>query len=114
MLDSSFSARSSMQVLRSAAFMSRKLFPLQLWRQFAGSLWRGERQRSLGKVGLASDPTSESRTPPSLRIPGVFRRDHYLLSKGQKFWDAHDLKVPVLYMRGSRDHWSRPEDLEAM
>ena len=28
--------------------------------------------------------------------------------------DAHDLHVPVLYMRGARDHWSRPEDLEAM
>jgi pimeloyl-ACP methyl ester carboxylesterase len=65
-------------------------------------------------LGLASDPTSQTRTPPSVRIPGGWRRDHYLLSKGQKFWDAHDLKVPVLYMRASRDHWSRPEDLEAI
>jgi pimeloyl-ACP methyl ester carboxylesterase len=65
-------------------------------------------------LGLASDPASGSRTPPSVRIPGAFRKDHYLVSKGQKFWDAHDLKVPVLYMRGSRDHWSRPEDLDAI
>jgi pimeloyl-ACP methyl ester carboxylesterase len=65
-------------------------------------------------LGLASDRKSETRTPPSVRIPGEWRRDHYMLSKGQKFWDAHDLKVPVLYMRGSRDHWSRPEDLEAL
>jgi hypothetical protein len=49
-----------------------------------------------------------------VRIPGAFRKEHYLLSKGQKLWDACDLKVPVLYMRGSRDHWSRPEDLDAM
>jgi pimeloyl-ACP methyl ester carboxylesterase len=65
-------------------------------------------------LGLASDPTSASRTPASIRIPGGFRKDHYLLSKGQRFWDAKDLRVPVLYMRGSRDHWSRPEDLEAL
>jgi pimeloyl-ACP methyl ester carboxylesterase len=65
-------------------------------------------------LALASDPTSESRTPPSVRIPGAFRREHYLLSKGQKFWEAHELKLPVLYMRGSRDHWSRPEDLDAI
>jgi pimeloyl-ACP methyl ester carboxylesterase len=79
------------------------------------SEWRDPRvAETYVTLGLASDPTSESRTPPSLRIPGAFRRDHYFLSKGQKFWDAHDLKIPVLYMRGSRDHWSRPEDLEAM
>jgi pimeloyl-ACP methyl ester carboxylesterase len=65
-------------------------------------------------LALASDPTSESRTPPSARIPGAFRKEHYLLSKGEKFWNAKDLKLPVLYMRGSRDHWSRPEDLNAM
>jgi pimeloyl-ACP methyl ester carboxylesterase len=65
-------------------------------------------------LGLASDPTSETRKPPSARIPGGWRKDHYLLSKGRKFWDAHDLKTPVLYMRGSLDHWSRPEDLEAI
>jgi pimeloyl-ACP methyl ester carboxylesterase len=65
-------------------------------------------------LGLASDPTSSSRTPASVRIPGGFRKDHYLLSKGQRFWDAHELRAPVLYIRGSRDHWSRPEDLEAL
>jgi pimeloyl-ACP methyl ester carboxylesterase len=49
-----------------------------------------------------------------VRIPGGFRRDHYSMSKGQRFWDARAIKSPVLYMRGSRDHWSRPEDLEAL
>jgi pimeloyl-ACP methyl ester carboxylesterase len=65
-------------------------------------------------LGLASDPTSRFRTPPSVRIPAGFRRDHYLLSHGKAFWNARDLKAPVLYMRGSRDHWSRPEDLQAL
>jgi pimeloyl-ACP methyl ester carboxylesterase len=77
--------------------------------------WRDPRvAQAYVTLALASDPTSESRTPPSIRIPGAFRKEHYLLSKGQKFWDARDLKPPVLYMRGSRDHWSRPEDLEAI
>ena len=77
--------------------------------------WRDPRvAQTYVNLALASDPTAESRTPPSVRIPGAFRKEHYMMSKGQKSWDAHDLKVPVLYMRGSRDHWSRPEDLEAM
>jgi pimeloyl-ACP methyl ester carboxylesterase len=77
--------------------------------------WRDPRvAQSYVNLGLASDLTASTRTPPSVRIPGAFRKEHYLLSKGQKFWDARDLKVPVLYLRGSRDHWSRPEDLEAM
>lgn len=49
-----------------------------------------------------------------MKIPGGFRRDHYLLSKGQRFWDARSLRVPVLYMRGARDHWSRAQDLDAL
>lgn len=65
-------------------------------------------------LGLASDPTARTRTPPSVRIPGGFRRDHYLLSQGKAFWNARDLRAPILYMRGSRDHWSRPEDLQAL
>jgi pimeloyl-ACP methyl ester carboxylesterase len=77
--------------------------------------WRDPRvAQTYVTLALASDPTSESRTPPSIRIPGAFRKEHYLLSKGQKFWGARDLKLPLLYMRGSRDHWSRPQDLDAM
>ena len=77
--------------------------------------WRDPRvAQTYVDLALASDPTAELRTPPSVRIPGAFRKEHYLLSKGQKFWDARDLTVPVLYIRGSRDHWSRPEDLDAM
>jgi pimeloyl-ACP methyl ester carboxylesterase len=77
--------------------------------------WRDPRVAQVYvNMALATDPTSVSRTPPSMRIPGAFRKDHYLLSKGHKFSDAHDLKASVLYIRGSRDHWSRPEDLEAI
>jgi pimeloyl-ACP methyl ester carboxylesterase len=65
-------------------------------------------------LGLATDPDSTSRKPITMRIPGAFRREHYEMSKGKRFWNAADLKAPLLYIRGTRDHWSRPEDLEAL
>ncbi|MBD2103696.1 alpha/beta fold hydrolase [Leptolyngbya sp. FACHB-261] len=65
------------------------------------------------RTALASEPTS-NRQPPSLRIPGAFRQDAYNLSRGQKYWQASDIWVPTLVIRGERDHWSRPEDLTAL
>jgi pimeloyl-ACP methyl ester carboxylesterase len=79
------------------------------------SVWRDPRVANAYVVGgLATDPTSFSRTPPSMRIPGAFRREHYEIAHGKKFWDAHEIRVPTLYVRGTRDHWSRPEDLQAL
>jgi len=79
------------------------------------TLWRDARvAEAYVAQGLASDPTSSSRTPPSVRIPGAFRREHYEMARGRKFWEARDIKVPTLYVRGARDHWSRPEDLVAL
>ena len=79
------------------------------------SVWRDPRVASAYVTsGLATDPTSSSRNPPSMRIPGAFRREHYEMARGKKFWDAHDLRAPTLYVRGTRDHWSRPEDLQAL
>jgi len=63
---------------------------------------------------LASDPTSGSRTPPSMRIPRAFQLESYNLSFGHKYWEAAAIRVPTLVIRGDRDHWSRPEDLEAL
>lgn len=63
---------------------------------------------------LNSDPTSSTRQPPSLRIPGAYRLESYNLSKGQKYWNAKDIKVPTLVIRGERDFWSRPADLAAL
>jgi pimeloyl-ACP methyl ester carboxylesterase len=79
------------------------------------TIWRDPRVVEVYvRDGLASDPTSLSRTPPAMRIPGAFRREHFEMARGKKFWDAHDIRVPTLYVRGTRDHWSRPEDLEAL
>jgi pimeloyl-ACP methyl ester carboxylesterase len=63
---------------------------------------------------LKSDPTSSTRQPPSLRIPGAYRLESYNLAKGQKYWNAKDIAVPTLVLRGERDFWSRPADLEVL
>ena len=79
------------------------------------TIWRDPRVAdAYVRDGLASDPLAVSRTPPAMRIPGAFRKEHFDMARGKKFWDAHDLGVPTLYVRGTRDHWSRPEDLEAL
>jgi len=66
------------------------------------------------QMALASDPTSHTRTPPSMRIPGAFRQESYNLSRGQKYWEAKAITVPTLVIRGERDYWSRPADLAAL
>lgn len=63
---------------------------------------------------LQSDPTSGTRQPPSLRIPGTYRLESYNLAKGQKYWDARSIRVPTLVIRGERDFWSRSADLQAL
>ncbi len=65
-------------------------------------------------LALAGDKTANSRKPPSLRVPAGVFKDHFEMSQGKKFWDAKDLLVPTLYARGTRDRWSRPEDLQAL
>lgn len=63
---------------------------------------------------LASDPTSASRTPASVRIPTAFRLEAFEMSRGRKYWEAADLRVPTLVIRGGLDFWSRPADSEAL
>jgi len=66
------------------------------------------------QMALASDPTSHTRTPPSMRIPGAFRQESYNLSRGQQYWEAKAITVPTLVIRGERDYWSRPADLAVL
>lgn len=49
-----------------------------------------------------------------LRIPSGYMRDHFALADGVGGWDASRLKIPVLVIRSEADHWSRPEDVEAI
>ncbi|MEO0986744.1 MAG: alpha/beta fold hydrolase [Cyanobacteria bacterium J06639_14] len=66
------------------------------------------------RLAFDSDPTTSTRTPPTLRIPGAFRREAYYLSQGRKYWEAADIQVPILIIRGENDHWSRPADVDAL
>lgn len=79
------------------------------------SQWRDPAvAQAYAQTALESDPADNTRTPPSLRIPGEFRREAYNLSLGQKYWEAADITAPTLVIRGERDHWSRPEDVQAL
>jgi pimeloyl-ACP methyl ester carboxylesterase len=63
---------------------------------------------------LESDPTSYDRTPPSVRIPYGYWKEHLEMSRGKKFYEASAISVPVLLIRSELDFWSRPEDLAAL
>jgi pimeloyl-ACP methyl ester carboxylesterase len=77
--------------------------------------WRDPRVvQAHQQIAFENDPSSSTRQPPSIRVPGGFRLDAYNLSKGEKLWNAADIRVPTLYIRGERDHWSRPADLQAL
>jgi len=79
------------------------------------SKWRDPRVAvAYVKLALSEDATANTRTPPGIRIPGAFRKEHFEMSQGKKLWDAKDILVPTLYVRGTLDHWSRPEDLQAL
>jgi pimeloyl-ACP methyl ester carboxylesterase len=79
------------------------------------SKWRDPRvEEGYVRAALAGDPTSSLRQPPSMRIPTGFRLEAYEMSRGRKYWDARDIHVPTLVMRGERDFWSRPADMLAL
>jgi len=73
------------------------------------SKWRDPRvAQAYVTLALADAP------PGGLRIPGACLREHFEMARGKKLWDARDIRVPTLYARGTLDHWSRPEDLQAL
>jgi pimeloyl-ACP methyl ester carboxylesterase len=65
-------------------------------------------------AALASDPTSNSRTPPSMRSPCGALEDSFYLAIGRRLFDASLITAPVLILASERDFWSRPEDRQAM
>ncbi|WP_368926093.1 alpha/beta fold hydrolase [Serratia marcescens] len=78
--------------------------------------WRDETvKRAYGDAALASDNTSQRRTPHSFRAPTGAMADSFELAMGRKQWSATALTtVPVLVIRSERDFWSRPEDVDAI
>ncbi|WP_226909040.1 alpha/beta fold hydrolase [Serratia marcescens] len=78
--------------------------------------WRDETvKRAYADAALASDSTSQRRTPPSFRAPTGAMADSFELAIGRKQWSATALTtVPVLVIHSGRDFWSRPEDVDAI
>jgi pimeloyl-ACP methyl ester carboxylesterase len=62
------------------------------------------------QAALDADPTSRKRTPPSVRIPLAYWYEHLRLARGEKLWQATDIRVPTLVVRGQLDYWSRHAD----
>ncbi|MCI2422443.1 alpha/beta hydrolase [Saccharopolyspora sp. K220] len=65
-------------------------------------------------AALASDPTSESRTPASFRAPTGAMEDSFYLATGRQLWDASLITASTLILRSENDFWSRPEDPELL
>lgn len=78
-------------------------------------LWRDPRvAAAYVQAALSSDPTSQERRPPSMRVPTGPQRDSYAMAGGAKLWDAHAIVAPTLLIRSELDFWSRPIDVEAL
>lgn len=63
---------------------------------------------------MASDPTSNSRNPPSLRAPNGVLEDTFMQATGRAMWNASSIYVPTLVIAGEYDTWSFPVDREGL
>jgi pimeloyl-ACP methyl ester carboxylesterase len=63
---------------------------------------------------MATDPTSESRNPPSLRAPNGVLEDSFYQATGRPLWNAANIYAPTLVIAGAYDTWSFPEDREGL
>jgi len=45
-----------------------------------------------------------------LRVPGGYRKESFYMAHGRQYWNAKDIRVPVLILRSQYDLWSRPID----
>jgi pimeloyl-ACP methyl ester carboxylesterase len=79
------------------------------------SQWRSpEVANAYVSAALASDVTSNRRTPASFRAPSGAMEDSFYLATGRQLWDASLITCPTLVVRSGADFWSRPEDLELL
>jgi pimeloyl-ACP methyl ester carboxylesterase len=62
------------------------------------------------KACLDTDPTSNSRTPPSLRAPNGVLEDSFYQAIGERMWHASNIYAPTLVIAGQFDTWSFPDD----
>lgn len=69
---------------------------------------------AFNEAALATDPTSETRDPPSLRAPNGVLEDTFQQATGRRIWNASSIYVPTLVIAGEFDTWSYPEDREVL
>ena len=63
------------------------------------------------KENLDSDPTSYDRTPPSHRAPNGVLIDAYMGATGRPLYDASNLVMPTLIIKGDSDPWAQEPDV---
>ena len=63
---------------------------------------------------MATDPTSNTRNPPSLRAPNGVLEDSFYQATGRPLWSASSIYAPTLVIAGAYDTWSFPEDREGL
>jgi pimeloyl-ACP methyl ester carboxylesterase len=63
---------------------------------------------------LATDPTSNTRNPPSLRAPNGVLEDSFYQATGRPLWNAANIYAPTLVIGGNYDTWSFIEDREGL
>jgi pimeloyl-ACP methyl ester carboxylesterase len=66
------------------------------------------------KECIATDPTSNTRNPPSLRAPNGVLEDSFYQATGRPLWNAANIYVPTLIIAGAYDTRSFPEDREGL
>src|SRR5579885_945860 len=66
------------------------------------------------KECLATDPTSNTRNPPSLRAPNGVLEDSFYQATGRPLWSAANIYAPTLVIGGNYDTWSFQEDREGL
>jgi pimeloyl-ACP methyl ester carboxylesterase len=71
-------------------------------------------QDAFNAAALATDPTSNSRTPPSLRAPNGVLEDSFYQATGRMMWNAANIYVPTLVIGGEDDTWSFLNDRDGL
>jgi len=76
--------------------------------------WNGEIPVEFWKECMATDPSSNTRNPPSLRAPNGVLEDSFYQATGRPLWNAANIYAPTLVIAGQFDTWSFPEDREGL
>ncbi|HET9623781.1 MAG TPA: alpha/beta hydrolase [Kofleriaceae bacterium] len=69
---------------------------------------------AFNRAALATDPTSGTRNPPSLRAPNGVLEDSFYQATGRPLYNASSIYVPTLLIAGQYDTWSFAADREGL